>query len=68
MIKCVYGLRDDRTKLTLILDDSTLMDMDAPELLPAGSMVRVEPLRDHPDHHDYFVIWETTVIRDRCFA
>lgn len=64
LIKCVHGLRDARSALTLILDDSTLMDMDAPELMPAGSTVRLEPLRDHRDHHDYFVVRETVVFRD----
>lgn len=66
MIKCVYGLRDSKypTGLSLIHNDSTLMDMDAPELLPAGSTVRIEPLLDHPDYHDYFVIRETVVFRD----
>ena len=39
LIKCVYGLRQaerDAAHLTLIHDDSTLMDMDAPECIPAG--------------------------------
>lgn len=65
LIKVVFGLRDT-IHGTLIGDDSTLMDMDAPGCLPAGSTHRVEPLRNHPDpkHHDYFVTRETTVFRE----
>lgn len=63
LIKCVHGLRDARAALTMIQNDSTLMDMGAPVVLPAGSMVRIEPLRDHPDHHDYFVVHESVAFR-----
>lgn len=64
MIKAVYGLRGALFSHTLVGDDSTLMDMDAPALLPAGSTMRNEPLRNHPDHHDYFVVFETLVYRE----
>lgn len=39
LIKCVYGLRQaekETAHLTLIHNDSTLMDMDAPECMPGG--------------------------------
>lgn len=39
LIKCVHGLRGAEnavTHLTLVGDDSMLMDMDAPECIPAG--------------------------------
>lgn len=44
LIKCVYGLEGSSTDAPrLIWNDSTLMDMDAPEVLPAGSTRRLYP-------------------------
>lgn len=40
-IKLVYGLRDEHPMLSTCTDDGeALMGMDAPQLMPAGSMVQ----------------------------
>lgn len=63
LIKKIYGLRGsaDNHDLTLIQRDLTLMDMDAPASLPAGSTVRREPLPD--TYPGYFQISERTFPR-----
>lgn len=44
LIKRVWGLgrKERHVDITLCADDSTLMAMDAPECIPAGSMIRRE--------------------------
>ncbi len=64
LIKCVWGLRGAESNhgLTVIVDDSTLMDMDAPSVLPAGSHRSYRPCPDQ--YQDWYSIRETTVLRD----
>ncbi len=63
LIKKVWGLRGSEKNcgLTLIHNDTTLMDMDAPEAIPAGSMRRYQPLPDSDP--EYFTTRETVVLR-----
>lgn len=63
-IKCVWGLRGAESNhgLTVIVEDSTLMDMDAPTVLPAGSHRSYQPCPDQ--FPDWYSIRETTVLRD----
>ena len=45
LIRAVWGLGRDPnpcTDVTVVLDDPVLMDMDAPEVIPAGSTERQE--------------------------
>lgn len=55
LIKCVWGLRGAESNfgLTVIDSDSTLMDMDAPECLPAGSHYSCQPLFDTDPGYAY---------------
>lgn len=67
LIKKAYGLRgsENNCDLTLVEGDLTLMDMDAPSSLPAGSTVRREPLPDTDP--GYFLIAERTCYRPGAF-
>lgn len=60
-LKVVYGLKSDRYGMTFIGDDSTLMDMDAPECLPAGSHTAYQPMPDSDP--GFWIVRETIAFR-----
>lgn len=61
LIKCLYGLEGSSADYPrLIWNDSALMDMDAPQVIPAGSTQRLYP---HDELHAH-VTRETRCYRD----
>ena len=67
LCKAVFGIKSPykgRQRLAFIADDLSLADMDAPEVMPAGSTQRVE-LDPAAKLIDAFYVAETTVRRER---
>lgn len=66
LIRKVWGLGRKKhcIDLTLVLDDSTLMDMDAPDVLPAGSTRREETPAAGSHQTIYWAPRETIVARE----
>lgn len=64
LIKCVWGLRGTESNygLTVIFEDTTLMDMDAPQVMPAGSHISHRSgLAQYPEGYS---VRESVVFRD----
>lgn len=64
LIRKVWGLgrQPHAVDITIIGDDSTLMDMDAPECIPAGSMISREH-RFEKDPAIYIEVRESVLVR-----